>query len=427
MKVNVENISSINRLVKVNLAWEELAERYQKIFERLRKNFKLDGFRPGKVPPGMAKRYLEPQLKYDFMNEVVETSYVKALQEAGIKEHLNLEVKDVDFQENEALDYSMAVEVDPEIQLFDYQKGFPLTKTEYIVKKEDFDLYLEELRERHAEVKEVSAPAAKGHLIECDLQETDATGVPIIGERLQDRLIKIGDGVFGQPGAAGLEGAKVGDQIWIHISNEQDERKYYLVDIKRVEEHILPELTDDWVKQNFKTLENLEMLRKNVKDSLQHEWDHRAETQVSRAIVDYFIAKIDFEVPQTRIERFIENMIENARKDKRQADVDETKLREQYFPVAQREIRWFLIESALIKTEGLKVSTEEIEAQIQTISQAYPEQEREKVINFYKKPTQRKNLESEILEKKVFDKLLQYAKIKTDKVAVSSLRKAKIV
>ncbi|MCK4448429.1 MAG: trigger factor family protein, partial [Candidatus Marinimicrobia bacterium] len=50
MKVDIIDSSTVERIVKVNLDWEEVTDTYNNTFNRLRKELKIDGFRPGKVP-----------------------------------------------------------------------------------------------------------------------------------------------------------------------------------------------------------------------------------------------------------------------------------------------------------------------------------------------------------------------------------------
>jgi len=287
MKVDVRNTSTVERSVKVKLDWEEVADTYKRTFNRLRKGLKIDGFRPGKVPESIAKRLLDPKIKYDFSNDVIETTYKKVLEENGIAEYVNLTVKDIDFQENESFDYSMSVEVDPEITIIDYEKGFPVSKTTYVVDKEDVDLYLENIREQYAEAREINDGAKESHYILCDLQETE-NGVPIIGKRIKDRIVKVGEGVFGEPGANKLIGVKSGDKVLINIKRENGNGATYEINVKRVESRIFPELTDDFVKENFEKLNSYEELRNHVEKSLQEDWDKRSEKEYMRAISDYF-------------------------------------------------------------------------------------------------------------------------------------------
>ena len=426
MKVDVTNTSTVERSLKVNLDWEEVADTYKKTFNRLRKGLKIDGFRPGKVPESIAKRLLDTKIKYDFSNDVIETTYKKILEENGIAEYVNLTVKDIDFKENEFFDYSMSVEVDPEITIIDYEKGFPVSKTTYVVDKEDVDLYLENLREQYAEAREIADGAKEGHYILCDLQETE-NGVPIIGRKIEDRIVKVGEGVFGKPGANRLIGVKSGDKVLINIKQENGNETTYEVNVKKVESRIFPELTDDFVKDNFEKLNSYKELRNQVERSLQEDWDKRSEKEYMKAISDYFVQKIDFEIPPSRISKFLDNIVENIKSKNDQTEIDENQIREQYKSAAIWEIKWYLIQRELIKNENIDVSSDEIDSEIEEISKRYPELERNKVVQYYRKNENRANLRSDIYDKKVFNHLKKFVKVKKETIRTSELRKRNVL
>ena len=425
MKVDISDSSTVERIVKVNLDWEEVADTYNNTFNRLRKGLKIDGFRPGKVPEAIAKRLLSTKIKYDFSNDVVETTYRKVLEKNGIDDYVDLTVKDIDFKENESFDYSMSIEVDPEIKIIDYKKGFPVSKITYVVDEESVDLHLEDVREQYAEVREVTDGAQEGHYILCDLQETEK-GVPIIGKKIEDRMIKVGEGIFGEPDANKIIGAKSGDKILFSIKQEDGTETTYEINVKRVESRIFPELTDDFVKENFEKLDSYEEFRKQIEKSLQEDWDKRSEKEYMRAISDYFVNKIDFELPPSRINRFLDSIVENKRKNSR-TEIDDSKFREQYKPTAIWEIKWYLIQREIVKNENIDVNSDEIESKIKEISERYPEIERNDIVQFYRRDENRLGLKNDIYDRKLFNHLKQFAKVKKEIVKTSELRKRNII
>ncbi len=423
MKVSVNDVSSIERKVRVDLEWNEVEGHYDSTLQKLRKGLKVDGFRPGKVPMGIARRILEPELKYEFTNTVVESTYRDILKDEGFDSFIDLKVEDVDYKEGESFFYEVSIEIDPEITLPDYKKGFKVPKTTYVLDKEDVDLYLEDIREHHAEVREVTDGAQKGHFIICDLQETDQSGIPLIGKKVQDRMFKIGEGIFGEPGSEGLIGAKAGDDIRIQLRPNKGEKVNYIVNVKRVESHELPELTDDFVKSNFNKADSYKALKEEVEKSLQGEWDNRSEKEFLKSITDYFINNVKFDVPASRIKRFLDNIVEDILSKNGNKEIDEEKVREQYKPIAEREIRWYLIQEAINGNEKIEVSKEDIDKKIQEAAAQYPEQNRDAVVQYYRKAENRSHLENDLHEQKTFDYLKQFVKIKKETLHTSDFRK----
>ncbi|MBN2601115.1 MAG: trigger factor [Candidatus Marinimicrobia bacterium] len=423
MKVTVNEVSSIERKIRVDFEWSDVEGQYNGTLNKLRKDLKVDGFRPGKVPPEVAKRVLGPKLGYDFTNAVIDSNYKDVLKEQNIDKFIDLNISAVNFETGKNFYYEMTVEFDPEIQLPDYKKGFPIKKTTYVLDKEDVDLYLDDIREHHAEVKEVSDGAQKDHYILCDLQETDTDKVPLVGRKITDRMLKVGEGIFGEPGSEALIGAKAGDEVHIQLKPKKGDKINYIVSVKRVESHDLPELTDDFIKNNFKTIENYKALREEVEKSLQREWDSRSEKEYLRNISDYFIDKVPMDVPKLRINRFLDNVVEDMLAKNGGKEIDDQKLREQYRPVAEREIRWYLIQEAIRKAEKIEVTREELDRKIQEMTEQYPQENREAILKYYRKAENRSHLENDIQEQKIFDHLKSVVKVKKETINTKDFRK----
>jgi trigger factor len=423
MKVTVTEISSIVRKIRVDLDWVDVASQYDATLQKLRKGLKVDGFRPGKVPTDVAKRMLGPRLNYDFSNAVIESNYRDVLKDKHIEKYIDLSISAVDFHEGKDFYYEMTIENDPEITLPAYRKGFSVKKTVYIVDQVDVDLYLEDVREHHAEVKAITTGAENGHYLVCDIQETDEDGIPLVGKKVVDRLIKVGEGIFGEPGSEALIGAKNGEKIQVSLKPKKGKPINYNIAVKRVEEHILPELTDDFIKNNFEKYESLKAFREAVEKSIQAEWDSRAEKEFLRRITDYFIDNTQFDIPPSRINRFLDSVIEDMRARNGDQEIDEKEVRDQYRVVAEREIRWYLIEEALAEQEKIEISKSELDQKISGLADTYPQESRKAVLDYYQKSSNRSHLENDLLEKKVFDHLKQYIKSKQETVHTKEFRK----
>jgi len=182
-------------------------------------------------------------------------------------------------------------------------------------------------------------------------------------------------------------------------------------------------LTDDFIADNIKGVETYKGLRDQVEKSLQAEWDSRSEADLQRAIQDYFVDNTDFEIPPSRINTYIEGVINEIRQRNQEEEIDEQQVREKYTSIAKREIRWYLIQREITAAQQLDVSNEEINARVETESQRYDEKQRPQLVRFYRKKENRNRLENEILQGKIFAHLKEQAKIKTKSVKTSELRK----
>ena len=94
---------------------------------------------------------------------------------------------------------------------------------------------------------------------------------------------------------------------------------------------------------------------------------------------------------------------------------------EHYTPVAERNMKWYLIRNKLIESQEFEVAMEKIENEIQRLVDRTPQSENE-IRKYYKKPSNRKHLEDDLMEKIILEYLEQFAKVKEVDVSTKDLR-----
>ncbi|HPC36472.1 MAG TPA: trigger factor [Candidatus Marinimicrobia bacterium] len=421
MKAELVNSTAIEKTVKVVVDWDEIADDYATLFSDLRRDLKIDGFRQGKVPESLAKRLLKPKIFVNFTNQVIEKTHKQALEEVGIGDYLDLHIVDLDFDENQPFNYTIKAENDPEIALPDYKKGIKISHNEYIVDPETVDRYIEDFLENQAEVQEVFDGAQDGDFLVADLQALDESDIPLIGKRLPDRLIKVGEGIFGGKEAGNLIGVKAGDSVNINVKSSSGKPLKYLIDVKRVEKHTLPELTDELVKSQVDGIETVAEFRQRITENLQYKWNQRAQEELDQALADYFIENTKFDIPPYRINSYLDSLIEKMKENPKNKTIDEAKIREEYLPIAEKNIRWYLIQRAIGKQEDIQVSEDEIQSEIDKILQSVPEEQKEFAEQFYRNSHSRLEIKVDLIDRKILDHIHNFIKEKKVTVHTESL------
>ncbi len=171
MKTVLENINDVEKLVKVSFEWNEVKDDYIKLCNKLRKDFRLDGFRPGKVPMSLAKKHLAPRIEYEFVNSVIEKTFEEAIKSEGIKDYIDSSLQDMNFEENKDFTYDIKIEVDPEISLPKYKDGFTIKKKIHVIEDNDVEKYLESVKKERAEIINIDGKVENGHFVTCDLMK----------------------------------------------------------------------------------------------------------------------------------------------------------------------------------------------------------------------------------------------------------------
>ncbi len=422
MNVKLKEINSYTRQITVSVTWEDLESAFEAHIRRFTKKVRMPGFRKGKVPQKVVIQNFGPELEAEFAQDSIEIHYAEALQEHKIVPVNRAKIEDLQFSEGSSLNFKATVEVEPAIKLPKYNRKMKVKKNVYVPDNTDVDAYIEEVRRQFAEVRTIEEGSSDGHLLLVDMQEMDSSGVPIIGKKVEDRYIKVGDGVFGGTNLSRLTGLKVGDTTIVEAeTTKEGGLTRYELTIKNVQEEVFPEMNEEFIKKIDSEATNETSFRENVMKRIQERLDRDAEGQLNEAIIDYFLQSTDLEPPPSMVDHYIEHSIEQAKSNNGET-FDEDKYRNEARPSVVRSIKWVLIRKALIKGEQLWIPDEELDEHINKILES-TEDEKGQIRRYYKKSSNKEKLRDDLLDRSLFQKLKEYAKISEVTISTSDLRK----
>ena len=423
MDIQLKETSSYAREADIDLSWEEIAADFEQTIKQFSKRVKLPGFRPGKVPRKVLMKQFQPAIEADFVEKSVNTYYLKALQEKEIIPINMGSVSDVHFHHGEHFKFKVAFEIEPDVTIPKMKrKSLKVEKTNYITDDEDVDMAIDEMRHGHAEVQTVEDGAQLDDYVICDLQEIDISGVPIIGKKLETRYIKLGQIPFDGDNQKKLEGIKPGEKTQVSVPvDEKGSTSTFELSVQNVERQILPEVDEDFIKMADPEAENVADYRGRIKDRLGKAYDQRSEKASDEQLTDAMINHVNPEFPPSMAESYLGHMVEDVMKNN-PAATDKEKIKEIYQPVAERNLKWYLIRNTIIKNEEYEITKEDVQADIDQRKEANPKEAKE-LEKYFKKPSNRSRLEDDLMEKKVLAYLKNFTKIKEVKVNTKDLRK----
>lgn len=410
----------------VTVPWDDLAGMYDGTIARFRRRVKVAGFRKGKAPRRILLQQYRSDIEADFVEESLDVFYRKAVREKGISPVGQARIDRLEFREGQPLKFTASVEVEPGVELPNYRKKMRVKKSVYIPDEEDVDIYLEELQRHHAELKTVESGSQPGHLLLVDMQEVDRGGIPIVGRRVEDRYIVVGEGLFGGQNLEKLTGLKAGDTAVISAADPDDPHPVmYEITVKNVQEEILPEIDEEFIRKVDDSASTLDELRAVVMERILKRLERQSEARLNEDLIDYLVRHTDLELPPVMVENYLEKAVEEAR-NRNGESVDEDNLRRELRPSAVKNLKWYLIRKALIEAENLQVTDEEISGRVEEISRS-PEVDERSVRRFYRAPSNRDHLREDILDEKLFERLKSLAKIEEVKIPTRDVRKQRAV
>ena len=424
LKIDVKNINNYTREFKIDVAWENIEGDFNDTLKKFSKKVKLPGFRPGKIPRDRLLQQFQPNIEAQFMDDNINKFYLMALQQEELVPINRADISDVQFRFEGNFSFVAKFEIEPEFDLPKLKNGvFKVQRNNFISDDSDIDDAIDQLRRSHARIESVEDGAIEKDFILCDLQKLDDSGVAIIGKKFEKQMLKVGDGSFTEDQKEKLIGLKPGDKSKINLPDNEDKdiKSPYELSVNKVEREILPDVNDDFLKLVNPELKSIDDLRSDVSVKIKENFLERSKQAFERELSDSLIAKVSVDAPPSMIDNYLNNLIEDAKKQNNGQEVDESKLKENYRPAAERNLKWYLIRKKLIEEKEIKVEREDVDEEVEFLVKRSPASEKE-IRRFYKKPSNRQRIEDDLIERKVLKYLEQYAKVKEVDVNTKDLR-----
>ena len=424
MKIDVKNINDYTKEVKLDIPWSTLEPDFNTTLKNFSKKVKLPGFRPGKIPRDRLMQQFQPNIEAQFMDDNIHKYYLTALQEQKIVPVNQAEIRDVNFQMGEHFSFTAKFEVEPDFKLPKFKNNmFKVQKNKFIPDDQDIDDAIDQLRRSHARIETVEDGAKEKDFILCDLQKLDESGVAIIGKKFEKQMLKVGDGSFTDDQKDRLIGLKPGDTSKLDLPDGEDKtiKNPYDLNVVKVEREVLPEINDDFVRLINPDLKSIDDLNNDVLDKINQNFEERSRQTFEKDLSDALIEKIGVETPPSMVNNYLNNILEDVKKQNNGEKIDEEKVLETYRPSAERNLKWYLIRKKIIDQEQISIGRSDIDAEIENLVSRSPNSEKE-IRRFYKKPSNRQKIEDDITEKKILEYLTQFAKIKEVEVNTKDIR-----
>ena len=424
MKIKVKNINDYTKEVKINIPWATLESDFDKAVKSFSKKVKLPGFRPGRIPKERLIQQFQPNIEAQFMDDNIHKYYLTALQDKKIVPVNQADISDVDFKMGGNFSFTAKFEVEPDFQLPKFKNNmFKVQKNKFIPDDQDIQDAINQLRRSHARIETIEDGAIEKDFIHGDLQKLDETGVAIIGKKFEKQMLKVGDGSFTDDQKTKLIGLKPGDKSKLDLPDNEDKssKNPYELSVIKVEREVLPEVNDDFVKLVNPDLKSVNELNEDVLTKINENFEERSRQSFDRDISDALIDRIGLETPPSMVNNYLNNILEDVKKQNNGEEVDDEKVLEAYKPSAERNLKWFLIRKKIIDQEQISFSRADIDGEVENLISRSPNSDKE-IRRFYKKPSNRQRLEDDLTEKKILEYLTQFAKIKEVEVNTKDLR-----
>ncbi|MCZ6513312.1 MAG: trigger factor [Nitrospinae bacterium] len=277
MKCEVEEIDACNRKLTIEIPLGDYQSRLKAYYQKLGREVKVPGFRPGKVPASMLEKRFGPEVKQEVLTQMVSDSINQGIQDNKLRAMGEPSVVEIQAEEGTDISVTANVEVLPSIEVNDY-KNMEIHLKIPKVTDEDVDRMIEAYRQQKAKTVQVTDRASqKDDLIKIDF-DCSVDGQPIESGAAKDYIIQIGgknlvEGFDEQVTDMQLDEERTfslsmpADHANAAISGKDVEFKVILKGIQIKE---LPEVNDEFAQtaDPKNVYNNIEEMRKGIRSSL---------------------------------------------------------------------------------------------------------------------------------------------------------------
>src|SRR5210317_2091589 len=318
MQVSVEATSGLERQLTVTVPAERIDNDVNKQVAQQARTRRMDGFRPGKVPPKVIKRMYGEAIRYDVLNRVVQESFFEAVQEQSLQPAGTPSIEFKNDKEGEDFSFTATFEIYPEIELKDLS-GVEIEKQSAEIKKADIAKMIETLQKQQAGWKDTKGMAKDGFKVNLDF-EGFVDGEAFEGGKAEGQDLVLGSGQMIPGFEAGIEGHKKGEEFDIEVTfpeeyqaeNLKGKQATFKIKLNSVEKPELPELNEEFFAKFGVEAADQAAFEEEVSKNMAREMNQALKNKLKTQVFDALIAANEIDVPAALVEDEIKNLAQQA-------------------------------------------------------------------------------------------------------------------
>ncbi len=385
MQVSVEEVQGLTRRVKIVVPAEVAGKELNAVYNKMKSQVNLKGFRKGKVPRHVLEQAYKPQAEAEAGEKLIQATYFDAIEQEKLDVVVHPDIKAVKFEEDGSFAYEVEVDLRPQFELKEY-KGLAIDKPATVVTDEEVEAELLRMQREAAPLKSVEDRASRmDDVLVIDCQGYDGSE-PIKNLGGRNLTVDLGSGRNGKEFEEKLVGLEKGQETGFDLSYGPENQNPLLagrtvrfqVTVNEIKERILPALDDEFAKDAGEEFASIEALRQHIREARLAAKEKDLDGVLFDKIMQKLIEENQFEVParlvQFEIDEYIkenEAILERSGLTLESAGINRDEVAGRYREVAEKRVRGDFILKKISEQEALKVTDEDLDAGFGRISKQY--------------------------------------------------------
>jgi trigger factor len=423
MKIDIDELSPVQRKVRVELPAETVAGEFSRAYKNLSQRVRVKGFRSGKIPRNVLQGMYGDEVKGEVRSHLVEESLGEIVKDRNLQIVSRPEVETAEFNESGPFSFSAVFEVKPDFKVKNYL-GMEVEKVTIGITEAQVEEALQRLQEGHArlELVEGREVVQKGDFVTLDFEGT-MDGKPFAGGKGENYMLEVGAGQALPQFEEAVVGLRLGERQTVAVNypenypNKEIAGKAvdFSIVAREIKQKVLPVLDDEFAKDHGECA-SLDELKTRIRERLEHELGQYQKEELKEKLVSRLIEAHPFAIPPSMVERQTrylmeryQNQVAAQRDAESPAPMEE--VRKNLEPRATRQVQATLLVEKIAQLEHIEISDKDVQERVDALARAAGE--RAKTLReVYARAEARDDLRAQMVFERTLEYLLERAIVK---------------
>ena len=429
MQVSVETTQGLERRLTISVPAETVDVEVNNRLRQVSKTQRINGFRPGKVPPSVIQKRYGKSVRQEVAGEIMQRSFVDAIVAEKINPAGRPSFVAKSNEDGKELKFEATFEIYPEVELKDLDK-IAIERPDAAVTEADIDEMFETLQKQHQTWKENKRKTKKGDKLTLDFTGR-VDGKEFDGGKAEAFELELGAGRMIPGFEKEITGMKAGEEQTIkvtfpddyHAENLKGKEAEFDIVLHKTEAPVLPKVDEEFAKLFGVEEGGVEALREEVSKNMTRELTQAVKAKVKEQVINGLLEGHEVGLPSALVAQEIDVLRQQAMQ-RFQGQMDPNNLPElpndMFKEQAERRVKVGLLLGEVIKINELKVDDAKVDELIATAASAY--EDPKEVIEYYANNKElMQQMQNVALEEQAVELLVEKAKVKNKKASFKDI------
>jgi trigger factor len=429
MQVSVEITQGLERRLTISVPAETVDVEVKNRLRQVSKTQRIDGFRPGKVPPSVIQKRYGKSVRQEVAGEIMQRNFVDAIVAEKINPAGRPSFVAKSNEDGKPLEFEATFEIYPEVELKDLEK-IVVERPDVEVNDSDLDEMFVTLQKQHQTWKENNRVTKKGDKLTLDFNGR-VDGEDFEGGKAEGFELELGAGRMIPGFEQEITGMKAGEEKTIkvtfpddyHAENLKGKEAEFDIVVHKTEGSVLPDVDEEFAKLFGVEEGGVDALRAEVSKNMARELTQAVKGKVKEQVIEGLLAGHEVGLPSALVAQEVDVLRQQAMQ-RFQGQMDPKNLpelpSEMFTEQAERRVKIGLLLGEVIKVNEIKVDNAKVDELIATAASAY-EDPRE-VIEYYANNKElMQQMQNVALEEQAVEFLVEKADVSSKKASFQDI------